>query len=129
MPCTDKNPLTREGTSLLNRILAALSTSYARVDERDAADIILFAKRYAACLNYYDENNIVDGNWQALMRMDVSVTLATLARIDTREISDYKKRLFKKIKQSPDDAAAKTTFKYLFDVLFSLVTLIDEQFK
>lgn len=129
MPCTDKNPLTREGTSLLNRILAALSTSYARVDERDAADIILFAKRYAACLNYYDENNIVDGNWQALMRMDVSVTLATLARIDTREISDYKKRLFKKIKQSPNDAAAKTTFKYLFDVLFSLVTLIDEQFK
>ena len=93
MSCTDKNPLIREGTSLLNRILAALSASYARVDERDAAEIILFAKRYAACLNYYNETNVVDGHWQALMKMDVSVTLATLARIDTREISDYKKAI------------------------------------
>jgi len=129
MPCKDKNPLTREGTSLLNRVLAALSTTYAKVDERDAAAIILFAKRYAACLKYYNENNIVDGDWLALMRIDVSVTLATLARIDTREVTDYKKRLFKRIKLAANDPDAKGAFKFLFDVLFSLVTLIDEQFK
>jgi len=129
MPCADKNPLIREGTSLLNRVLAALSVDYAKVDERDAADIILFAKRYATCLNYYNNNNIVDGNWQALMRMDVSVTLATLARIDTREISDYKKRLFKRIRMAGDDPTARENLRFLFDVMFSLVTLIDEQFK
>lgn len=128
MPCTDKNPLTREGTSLLNRVLAALSTSHARVDERDAADIILFAKRYAACLKYYNENNIADGDWQVLMRMDISVTLATLSRIDTKEITNYKRRLFKKIKLAATDADAKRNFKFLFDLLFSIVTLIDEQF-
>ncbi len=77
MSCTDKNPLTREGTSLLNRVLAALSSDYAKVDEREAADIILFAKRYAAKLKYYKEDNTVDGDWQVLMSSDVSIPLAT----------------------------------------------------
>lgn len=129
MPCTEKNPLTREGTSLLNRVLAALSTDYAKVDERDAANIILFAKRYAAYLNYYDENNLLQGGWQDLMRMDVSVTLATLVHIDMQQVAAYKKRLFKRIKLAANDADAKTAFKFLFDLLFSLVKLVDEQFK
>ncbi|HWK04710.1 MAG TPA: hypothetical protein VNS58_13815 [Puia sp.] len=128
MPCTDKNPLIREGTSLLNRILAALSAGYSKVDEREAADIILFAKRYGACLNYFKDDNTVDGNWQVLMQSDVSVSLATLSRINVQEITDYKKRIYKKIKLSGTDADAKREFKYLFDVLFSLATLIDQQF-
>jgi len=128
MSCTDKNPLTREGTSLLNRLLAALPAGYARVDEREAADILLFAKRYAACLNYYKADNTVDGNWQPLMRMDVSVTLAGLSRIDVQAITDYKKRLYKRIKLSGGDADAKEQFRFLFDLLFSLVTQADEQF-
>ncbi len=129
MPSTEKNPLTREGTSLLNRVLAALSTNFAKVDERDAADIILFAKRYAAYLNFYDENNLLQGDWQDIMRMDVSVTLATLAHMDMQQVSDYKKRLFKRIKLAANDAEAKQSFKFLFDLLFSLVKIIDEQFK
>ena len=129
MPCTDKNPLTREGTSLLNRILVALSVNYSKVDERDTADIILFARRYASMLNYYNENNLLQGDWQDLMRMDISVTLATIARIDTRQQTEYKKSLFKKIKLSANDAIAQREFKFLFDVVFSIVKLVDEQFR
>jgi hypothetical protein len=128
MPCTDKNPLTREGTSILNRVLAALATTYAKVDEREAADIILFAKRYAAKLNFYKEDNTIYGNWQQLMHSDVSVPLATLVRINVQEISDYKKRIYKAITLAGDDAHAKMEFKFLFDLLFSLAKLVDEQF-
>jgi hypothetical protein len=128
MPCDDKNPLVREGTSSLNRVLAALSTGYARVDERDDADLLLFAKRYASYLNYYDESNTVDGDWEALMKMDVSVILATLYKIDLHAVSGYKKLVYKKIKLSSSDADAKKEFKFLFDILFSLISLIDDQY-
>jgi hypothetical protein len=128
MSCTDKNPLTREGTSLLNRVLAALSPGYAKVDEREAADLILFAKRYAANLNYYNEDNTVDGDWQALMSSDVSVPLATLTRINVQEISDYKKRIYKRIILADTDLKAETQFKFLFDLVFSLAKLVDKQF-
>ncbi len=128
MPCDEKNPLVREGTSLMNRVLAALSTDYARVDERDAPDLLLFAKRYAAYLNYFNSSNTVDGDWEVLMRMDISVVLATLDKINVRKISDYKKTLYKRIKQAADDAEARKEFKYLFDILFSLVVIIDDQY-
>jgi hypothetical protein len=127
MPCDDKNSLVREGTSVLNRVIAALSTGYARVDERDAPDLLLFAKRYAGYLNFYDQNNAIDGTWEDLMKMDVSVVLATLNKMDVRKISDYKKLLYKRIKQAANDAEAKKEFKHLFDVQFSLVKIIDEQ--
>ena len=129
MPCTDKNALLREGTSLLNRTLAALNTGYAKADERLASDIILFARRYAGYLNYFDGNNNIDGDWQVLMKTDVSVSLATLAAINVQELTDYKKRVYKSILQSASDNDAKKEFKYLFDLLFSLITRIDEQYQ
>lgn len=129
MPCTDKNPLTREGASLLNRVLAALSAGYAKADERSAADLILFAKRYGAYLNYYDEDNNQTGDWGVMMSSDVSVGLATLSRLNLQEISDYKKRIYKRIIQATSDADAKEQFKFLFDLLFSLVTIIDRQYQ
>lgn len=133
MSCTDKNPLTREGTSQLTRVLAALDVHYADVDERTPADLILFAKRYAACLNFYNESNVADGDWQPLMAMDVSVTLAILSNINIESINDYKKLLYKNIALAADlpqpgrDKKAKQQFKYLFDTLFSLVKIIDQQ--
>ena len=105
MSCNDKNPLTREGTSLLNRVLAALSTTYAKVDERDTASLLLFAKGYGTCLNYFNNNSdIPESDWEALMRMDMSVVLATLMKINVGEISDYKKLLYKRIRLAGGDA-------------------------
>lgn len=128
MPCDDKNSLVREGTSLLNRVLEALSTDFAKVDERDAPDLLLFAKRYAGYLNFYNLTNAIDGTWEDLMRMDVSVVLATFNKIEPQKFTGYKKLVFKRIKQASDDAETKKEFKFLFDALFSLVKVIDEQY-
>ena len=133
MACTDKNPLNREGTSQLNRVLAALDVHFADVDERAPSDLILFAKRYAGYLKYYNENNLEDGNWKPLMMMDVSVTLATLVHLDSQKISDYKKLLYKNIAlaaqttQPQRDNIARQQLKFLFDTIFSLLKIIDDQ--
>jgi hypothetical protein len=129
MSCTENNILEREGSSHLNRVLAALSPGYAKPDERDTADILLFAKRYAAYLNYYNESDTEDGSWEALMMMDISVILATLVKTDTRVVADYKKLLYKKIQMAGTEAEAKLTFRFLFDLIFSLVKTIDDQYK
>ncbi|MFT3933659.1 MAG: hypothetical protein QM726_08605 [Chitinophagaceae bacterium] len=129
MPCTDKNPLTREGTSLLTRVLDALSTGFAMPDERQAEDIVLFAKRYGRCLNYFNDSNTADGTWDVLMQADVSVAMATLTRIDAQAIGNYKKLLYKNISLATTDADAKRSFKYLFDLIFSLALLIDKQYQ
>ena len=132
MSCENKNPLVREGTSILTRVLSALSPGYAKVDERTEADIILFAKRYASYLNYFDSSNVRTGDWEPLMKMDVSVALAELLKIDINKIYDYKNSLYNNIAAAAavdPDAETKKQFKFLFDLLFSLVTFIDEQYR
>lgn len=76
--CQHKNPLLHSGTSQPGRVLKALQPSFAQLDERNAADLILFAKEYAQYLNYFSAKNEADGRWTPLMRMDLSVVLATL---------------------------------------------------
>lgn len=128
MSCNDNNKLQREGTSELNRVLAALDVSFAQPDERDDADLLLFAKRYAGFLNFYNSGNTLDGDWEVLMKMDISVTLATLAKIDINAVADYRKLIYKRIRLSVNDAQAKEQFKFVFDLLFSLIRLVDEQY-
>lgn len=130
MACNDKNPLTREGVDRLTRKLEALSPAFAKVDDRSMEDLILFAKNYAAYLKYKALDNTYAGTWEPLMKVDISVVLAVLLSLDMLQVSDYNKLLYKRIKlgiSSSDDSEASLQFKFLFDLLFSLVKTVDEQ--
>lgn len=130
MACNDKNPLTREGVDRLTRRLSALPPAFAKVDERSMEDIILFAKKYAAYLKYKNENNQEEGTWEPLMKMDISTILSVLLALDLLQLSDYLKLLRKKTKlaiAAGNDHEASLHFKFYFDLIFSLVSLIDEQ--
>lgn len=130
MACNDKNPLIREGLDRLSRELESLSPDFAPVDDRSMEDLMLFAKRYAAFLNYKNLENTNDGTWEDLMKKDISVVLAILLSIDVFKLSDYIKLLIKKTKlaiAANDETEAKRQFKYLFDLIFTLAHTVDEQ--
>ncbi|WP_373496447.1 hypothetical protein [Aquiflexum sp.] len=130
MACNDKNPLIREGVDRLNRVLASLSPGSAPVDDRSMEDLMLFAKRYAAFLNYKNPENNNEGHWEDLMKVDISYVLAVLLSFDVFKISDYIKLLYKKTKlaiSANDETESRREFKYLFDLIFSIAYTIDEQ--
>lgn len=60
---TYRNPLIRDGQSQAGRALPALSPDYIKVDERDRDDLISFAGEYSKLIQYYDQNNLRNGNW------------------------------------------------------------------
>jgi hypothetical protein len=127
--CTDPNAMNRSGSSQQQRVMNALLPRNAKVDERDYADLILFAKRYAAYLNYYNDTNTVDGNWQALMSMDISVTLAGIAKTDLPSYTDYLKIIYSNIQSAPDEAERKKHFKTIFDFIFSVAIELDTYYR
>ncbi len=130
MACNDKNPLTREGVDRLTRKLLALPPTFAKVDDRSIEDLMLFAKRYATFIKYKDQKNEDDRTWEPLMKMDISVVLAVILALDLLQFSDYIKLLRKKTKlaiASEDDAESSLQFKYYFDLIFSIASIIDEQ--
>lgn len=130
MACSDKNSLIREGTGQYARFLNALSPTFARVDERDLRQLLLFVQRYAAHITYIDAENNAAGTWQPLIQRDLSVVLATLATLDPLAFSDYHKSLVKRIRlavKGADADEAKRCFKYLFDLVYTLAKTVDEQ--
>jgi hypothetical protein len=127
--CTDTKATNRSGASQLERVLKALMPDHAKIDERDAADLILFAKRYAAYLNYYNEKNEKDGDWQAFMSMDVSVTLAAVAKTDVKGYDDFLKIIYNNVKNASSEADRKKYFKVIFDFFFSVTKEIDQYYR
>lgn len=130
MGCSDKNNLIREGTGQHERFLRALSPAYARVDERDLRQLLLFARRYADQVAYFNRDNAPDGTWMPLIQRDASVVLAALATLDTVVYADYHKLLISRIRQAVaghNEVDARQCFKYLFDSVFTLAKAVDEQ--
>jgi len=130
MACDQHHHSNRQGLSQDTRKAAALAPEYVQVDERNIKDLMRFGKRYAKLLKYKNAQGLDEGTWEAFMKSDLSVVLSVLLSLDVLKIGDYSKLLQKRVLlaiRSHNEQEAKKQFKYLFDLLFSLVQTIDEQ--
>ena len=59
------HPLKREGTYQFERFPDALNNDYIKLDERSLIDLVKQSAEYAKFVNYCNELNIPDGDWQA----------------------------------------------------------------
>jgi hypothetical protein len=134
--CQDINPLTHSGTSRLDRALTALDPASAPIEGRDSKALILFAKRYAAYLQYYDLTDTKAGNWQPLMQMDIAVVLATLASDQMPLYEAYRTGINAEILNidggdaahlAENEALAKKLLEAMFDMLFSYIYHLDAE--
>ena len=124
-PWLDKTLLEFNGTSQTRRVLEALAASYAKVDSRTDADLILFAKKYGSYLNFYDLTNTIAGDWTDLMGKEVAVTIAALADWHTKDyiayIKDLNYRILSAGSATPQEEVQQN-LKFIFDFIFSLAT-------
>jgi hypothetical protein len=127
--CFDTKLLSYNGTSQVQRSLDALLAKCALVDERSAADIILLTKKYSAWLNYYDNTNTINGDWQQLMGKDLAVVIASVAEWKINDYASFIKNLNGKIINSANDTDAKNNFKLLFDFIFSVANSLNDAYK
>ena len=129
--CNHRNPLQRSGVNQYQRVLLALHPDFAKVDERDYADLILFAKNYASQLKYFNATNVENGDWKVFMSMDVSVTLAALVKLDAQGCFTYIKDILDAIKNIDVTSVAdlQKYFKVLFDFGFTITNVLDKYYK
>ena len=124
--CFDTKLLKYSGTGQDARILPALSGKYVGVDERTTADLVLFAKKYGAYLNYYELTNKIAGTWENLMSADVSVAIADIADWPTKNYNPFLKGVNENIATVISDTEAKKYFKTIFDFIFSIASALDK---
>ena len=86
-PCDRRGVLSRTGTSQTDRTIAQRDPGYFQIDGRDIGDMILFGRRFAQHIKYYDANNrhiATDPalrDWTAFFDRDISAILASLAKL------------------------------------------------
>src|SRR5689334_4829342 len=94
--CNCDTEINRDGSGQLQRYLKALDPSYAPIDGRSTEDLLVFAKKYAAQIRFYDipESKINDNtpkpkiSWREFFRRDMAVIAASIAVTD---ITGFKK--------------------------------------
>lgn len=125
----DPLKLVRDGTSQNQRPFQALDPTYAPVNEHTVAHGMVFAKRYAAFLKYYNAQNQASGTWEKFFSQDVSVLLAVAAIQDIDIYRQEVKRYFdflNNLKHESNEADCKLRLGFLFSSLASLAYRLDE---
>jgi hypothetical protein len=128
--CNDnKNPLQRSGTSQLQRQLPGLAAGYARVDENEFDNWIVFAAQFAEYVRYYEQSDTeVAGTWAAFFNNDVSALLGSIAvqQVDIYQ-TEIKKRFdfLKDNDNAADTAALKRNLSELFSAILTLAKAMD----
>lgn len=79
--CDRRGPLRRTGTAQPDREIAERAADHFHLDERDVADLILFGRRFARHINYYEPGGALAGDWSSFFDSDVSAILAAIARL------------------------------------------------
>ncbi|MCC6411370.1 MAG: hypothetical protein IT270_06905 [Saprospiraceae bacterium] len=92
--CNLLNPLQRDGVSQRQRLVRALHPSFVSVDERDLSDMLLYARKYAELLRYYNADNLQDGDWTVFIEKDISTLCAIIARTNLDSLrEDFDQKL------------------------------------
>lgn len=144
--CQNINPLSRSGTSQQQRQRRALDNDYVQVDERTTADLLIFARRLANQLRFYDLENKLNGDWSGFFSNDVAFLIAILAN---NEVDGFKAKWNELVKEldkeldglfdqvDGDDKLPTTvidnlpsfipSYKRLHDFIWSLASLLNGQ--
>jgi hypothetical protein len=124
--CFKKNDLQITGTRVNERLSKALSPAYVLPDERSFADLLVFISNYARLINYYalkgseQQQYILDGNWEPLIKSDESFNYAGISVTPSSlpNITFYKHVNLYETQST--DSKRRAAYRVLWDILFSL---------
>ena len=127
--CDCHSDITIDGSGQLGRYLKALDPSYAPIDGRSIEDLLLFAKRYAGQVRFYDipGSKINDGikpekvSWREFFRKDMAVIVSSIAVLRTDKI----KIEYDELRERLDVEPSAEKYAALFNIIIGMAVRID----
>ena len=118
-PDTAVSRILNGATSQEDRVAGAPAPDKVAVDGRSIAQLIAFAARYGALVNFYDLHDAPAGDWVPFFAADEAVTLATHAALDLARIERDLQRALARARTDPRRLGGIVT------VLARLLTILD----
>ncbi len=128
--CNCNTEIIRDGSSQLDRYLQALDPDYAPVDGRSTEDLLVFARRYAAQIRFYDipESEINDDaepgkiSWSEFFRRDMAVLASSVATLD---IGSFKTQ-YDILREALEEVPAQDKYAGLYKIIINMAAQIDQ---
>ena len=128
--CNCDSEINLDGSGQLGRFLKALDPSYAPIDDRSIEDLLVFTRRYANQVRFYDipgsnpgqETDPTKVSWTEFFRRDMAVIFASIGTIDL----DALKKDYDSIRTALDTKPGHHLFSNLFDPILGMAVRIDK---
>ncbi|PWJ57475.1 hypothetical protein CLV98_107183 [Dyadobacter jejuensis] len=122
--CQCQSEISRDGSGQLSRFLAALDPAYAKIDDRNFNDLLLYAKNYASHIRFFTLPNDPcpqQPSWREFFRKDLTVLAASLAQFDLSQVQKDYIETRNHFESGPDIAS----FTALFNPILGICTQLD----
>lgn len=109
-----------DGMTQDERRIKALEPGYIKIDDRKIEDLLKFMVDLSGQINFYNEKDQPDGDWQDFFKSDINVLVLLITRYDlTAHLAQFEK-LETKIQTSAGDDEALAGLTELFNYLADL---------
>jgi len=112
--------------SQIDRKLPELDIHYVYPNEFTNEELINYCFKFSKFLNYYNEENKIEGNWQEFYGSNFSIILSLLEQVDFYSYRKQFKQIFENIQSSIEINDAKETLQYLFVFLSDFLNDIEQ---
>ncbi|MBL7746298.1 MAG: hypothetical protein JNM19_02620, partial [Chitinophagaceae bacterium] len=128
--CNCHTSANRDGSGRLLRYLTALDPAYAKIDGRSMEELLVFVKKYAAQIRFYDipgstgedtPEDITQLSWREFFRRDLAVTAASIMQMDVTAF----KTEYEENRAELEMAPTPHHFGNLFDPILGMAAKLD----
>jgi hypothetical protein len=110
-----------DGMTQDERRIKALDPGYIKIDDRKIEDLLKFMADFSSQINFYNEKNQIDGDWQDFFKSDLNVLVLLITKFDlTSQLVQFEK-LENKIQTASEDKDAQSGLKDLFTFLSFII--------
>ncbi|MDO6432092.1 hypothetical protein Q4E93_15930 [Flavitalea sp. BT771] len=110
----------KDGLSQSDRLLRMLFPGNIGIDDRDPAQLMQLAALLAGQINYYNADNIIDGDWQDFFSSDINILTLIISGWDLSAHSKAYGSLLAEIWHSADEDAFRDNSRELINTVFKL---------
>ena len=118
-----------DGMTQDERRIKALDPDYVKIDDRKVEDLMKFMTDMASQINFYNEKNQVDGDWQDFFKSDINILILLITKFDLTSHMVQFEKLESKIQTSTGDKEALSGLKDLFVYLSELINTFTATFE
>ena len=118
-----------DGMTLDERRIKALDPGYIKIDDRKISDFLKFMSDFASQVNFYNEKDKIEGDWQDFFKSDKNILILLITQFDLTSYLIQFEKFETRIHIASGDKEALEALRNLFAFLHKIIEVFNSTCK